>query len=68
MRSIRQHLTYANVMVTILAFVVLGGIGWAAGKIGTNEIENGAVTAKKLHKNAVTTKKVKDNAVTGAKV
>jgi hypothetical protein len=25
MRRIRQHLTYANVMVTILAFVVLGG-------------------------------------------
>jgi hypothetical protein len=25
MRRIRQHMTYANVMVTILAFVVLGG-------------------------------------------
>jgi hypothetical protein len=25
MRGIRRHLTYANVMVTILAFLVLGG-------------------------------------------
>ena len=25
MRSIRRHLTYSNVMVTILAFMVLGG-------------------------------------------
>src|SRR5438876_12450397 len=25
MRRIRSHLTYANVMVTILAFIVLGG-------------------------------------------
>ena len=27
---IRSHLTYANVMVTILAFVVLGGVSYAA--------------------------------------
>jgi hypothetical protein len=30
MRKIRSHLTYANVMVTILAFVVLGGTAAAA--------------------------------------
>jgi hypothetical protein len=27
---VRSHLTYANVMVTILAFIVLGGMGYAA--------------------------------------
>lgn len=27
---IRSHLTYANVMVTMLAFIVLGGVGYAA--------------------------------------
>ena len=27
---IRSHLTYANVMVTILAFIVLGGVSYAA--------------------------------------
>jgi hypothetical protein len=68
MRRIRAHLTYSNVMSTIAVFGVLaGGSAWAASKIGTNEIEPGAVTAKKLHKNAVTTKKIKDDAVTGDK-
>ena len=67
MRRIRPHLTYANVMATIAVFGVLGGSAWAASKIDTNQIERGAVTAKKLHKNAVTTKKIKDEAVTGDK-
>jgi hypothetical protein len=68
MSRIRPHLTYANVMSTIAVFGVLaGGSAWAALKIDTNQIEKGAVTAKKLHKNAVTTKKIKDDAVTGEK-
>ena len=46
MRRIRAHLTYSNVMSTIAVFGVLaGGSAWAASKIGTNEIEPGAVTA-----------------------
>ncbi|HEU4801925.1 MAG TPA: hypothetical protein VFS73_01975 [Solirubrobacterales bacterium] len=67
MRRDRPKLTYANVMSTIAVFAALGGSAWAASKIGTKQIEAGAVTAKKLHKNAVTTKKIKDDAVTGAK-
>jgi hypothetical protein len=68
MGRIRPHLTYSNVMSTIAVFAVLaGGSAWAASKIGTSQIKNGAVTAKKLHKNAVTTKKIKNDAVTGAK-
>jgi len=56
-------------LVALIAlFVAIGGISWAATKIGTSDIKNSAVTAKKLHKNAVTTKKIKNNAVNGAKV
>jgi hypothetical protein len=32
-RLVRAHLTYANVMVTILAFVVLGGAAFAASRL-----------------------------------
>lgn len=56
------------VALTALSVVVLGGSAWAASKIGTNQIKNGAVTTKKLHNGAVTTKKIKNNAVNGAKV
>jgi hypothetical protein len=57
----------ALVISLIALFVAMGGIGYAAAKIGTSDIENGAVTTKKLHNKAVTTKKIKANAVTGAK-
>jgi hypothetical protein len=56
-------------IVALLALVAsAAGVGYAAAQIGTNDIKNGAVTAKKIHKNAVTGKKIKKNAVTGKKV
>ncbi len=54
MKSIREHLTYANVVATLALFLVLsGGAAYAAGH---------------LAKNSVGTKQLKNNAVTGAKV
>jgi hypothetical protein len=55
---LREKLTYANVMVTVLAFLVLGGTGaYAAihlgkGSVGTKQIKNGAVTLKKISASA----------------
>jgi len=57
----------AMLVALIALFVAIGGISWAAAKITTSDIKNGAVTTKKLHNNAVSTKKIKNNAVTGAK-
>jgi hypothetical protein len=39
MRSIRRHLTYSNVMVTILAFIVLSG-GTAVALSGTDTVQS----------------------------
>ncbi len=58
----------AMVVALIALFVAIGGVSWAAATIGTNDIQNGAVTAKKLHKKSVTRKKIKKNAVNGKKV
>lgn len=58
----------AMVVALIALFLALGGIGYAAATIGTNDIKNSAVTAKKLHKKAVTTKKIKKNAVKTPKI
>jgi hypothetical protein len=55
----RPKLSYANVMVTLLAFVVLcGGGAYAAGQLG-----KGSVGTPQLRKNAVTSAKVKDGAL-----
>lgn len=63
-RGIRRHLTYANVMVSILAFVVLGGASaFAASQIGKN-----TVGSRQLKSKAVTTGKVAPNAINGSKV
>ena len=64
MRRLSGKLTYSNVMVTILAFVVLGGgAAYAASHLGKK-----TVGAKQLKPNAVTTAKIKKSAVTGAKI
>jgi hypothetical protein len=45
---IKPKLTYANVMVTLLAFVVLGGGAYAAAKIGAGDIKKDAVRSKHI--------------------
>jgi len=79
---LRSRLTYANVMVTILAFLVLGG-GTAAALSGSNtvfsddivdgqvkapDIAAGAVNSPKLTTAAVNSAKVADNSLTGSDV
>ena len=64
MKRVASKLTYANVMVTILAFVVLaGGTAFAAGQLGKN-----TVGSKQLKKNAVTAANINNNAVTAANI
>jgi len=58
----------ASVLAIVALFAALGGVSYAAGKIGTAQIKNGAVTKKKLHKNAVATAKVRNGAITTAKL
>lgn len=59
MKRLRGKLTYANVMVTILAFVVLcGGAAIAAVELGKN-----TVGTKQLKRGAVTSAKVKDGSL-----
>jgi hypothetical protein len=55
--KLRKKLSYANVMVTILAFIVLGGVAYGGvhlGKnsVGTKQIKNGAVTQTKISPSA----------------
>jgi hypothetical protein len=61
---LRRALTFENVLVTVVAFVVFaGGTAFAAQQLGKK-----TVGAKQLKANAVTTAKIKKNAVTKAKI
>ena len=63
-RRIRPHLSYATVVSSLTAFVVLcGGAAFAA-----NQLAKNSVGKKQLKANAVTTAKIKKNAVTKAKI
>jgi hypothetical protein len=62
-RRLGSHLTYANVMVTLLAFVVLGGGAYAAfhlpkNSVRSRNIKNGQVKTPDLANSAVTASKV----------
>jgi len=65
----KPRLTYANVMVTILAFIVLGGGAYAAAgnlaknSVGKKQIKNGAVTRAKISDGAVDGSKVADHSL-----
>jgi hypothetical protein len=68
MRQRFKRPSAALIIACIALFISIGGVGYAASKIGTNDIKNGAVTAKKLHKKAVKTKKINKEAVTNGKL
>ena len=73
MRSIRRHLTYSNVMVTLLAFMVLGG-GSAVALSGVNTVQSddlgpGAqVKAPDVAANAINGSDVVDDSLDGADI
>ena len=70
---ILQHLTYANVMSTIAAFMAISGVAWAAAtlpndSVGTPQLKANAVTSPKIKNGQVTSLDAKDNAFTGVDI
>ena len=59
----------AALVVGLLALVLTASAtGYAAGRVGTADLQDGAVTAAKIKKNAVTAEKLAKNSVTSSKV
>jgi trimeric autotransporter adhesin len=60
----REKLLHPATFLSLAAlFVALGGVGYAATKIGTQQLRNRAVTAPKLANNSVTPAKIRTGAV-----
>ncbi len=68
LRTIRDRLTYANVMSTLAVFIALGGSSYAALKVGSKEINDGAVRSVDLRNNDVRGKDVRNGTLTGRDV
>ena len=72
--KLRDNLTYANVMVTILAFVVLGGAtAYAAfrvppNSVGSRQLKAKAVTGGKIANATISGGKIEPETITGANV
>jgi hypothetical protein len=59
-----RRLPSPSLAISLLAlFVSLGGVGYAAATIGTNQIKNGAVTTKKIHNGSIRSRDVRKNAL-----
>lgn len=58
----------AMVVALIALFVSIGGVGYAASKIDTDDLASGAVTKRKLHNKAVNTRKISNQAVKTGKI
>lgn len=74
MKSLRERLTYANVMSTIAVFLFLGGATALAAQhlarhsVGSKQLKANAVTTAKIKKEAVSRKKIKKNAIDGSRI
>ena len=68
--KIRQHLSYANVVATLALAVALGGTGaYAAGVIGSGDIENNSIRSKDLkNRKAVKAVDVRRDGLTGKEI
>jgi hypothetical protein len=58
----------AMVVALIALFVALGGVGYAAATIGTNDIKNGAVTSKKIRNRTIRNFDVRRQTLTGSRI
>jgi uncharacterized protein YjbI with pentapeptide repeats len=62
-RTIRGHLTYANVMASVAVFIALGGVSYAAVTLPKNSVGSSQIT-----QNAVSGSEVNDSSLTGADI
>jgi hypothetical protein len=66
--SLRQRLTYANVMSTIAVFIALGGSSYAALQIDSGDIANNSVRGVDVRNRSISERDVKRNALGGRSI
>jgi len=66
-KSLRQRLTYANVMSTLAVFIALGGSSYAAVKINGANLKNRSISAGKVKRNTLTGREIRECGLAGCR-
>jgi hypothetical protein len=65
---LRARLTYANVVATLALFLALGGVSYAAIRVGTGSIINNSVRTQDLRNNDIRSKDIRNRAIQHADI
>jgi len=68
LRSIRGHITYANVTATLALFIAIGGSSYAALRIGSREIVDNSVRSGDIRNNHVRSRDIRNRTLLGRDV
>jgi hypothetical protein len=68
LRSIADRLNYSNVVATLALFIALGGSSYAALKIGSGNIRDGAVQSRDLRNNDIRGRDVRNRSLTSSDI
>src|SRR5215210_1714539 len=60
---LRAHLTYANLVASLALFVALGGVSYAAIRVGTGSIINNSVRTQDLRNNDIRGKDIRNRTI-----
>jgi len=65
---LRARLTYANVVATLALFLALGGVSYAAIRVGSASIVNNSVRTQDLRNNDIRSKDIRNRTIVGRDV
>jgi hypothetical protein len=65
---LRAHLTYANVVATLALFLALGGVSYAAIRVGSGSIINNSVRTQDLRNNDIRGKDIRNRTIQHADI
>jgi hypothetical protein len=67
-RTLRERLSYANVMSTLAVFLALGGSSYAVIKIDSGDIANNSVRGIDVHNRSLTQRDLRPNTLSGRSI
>jgi hypothetical protein len=68
LRTLRERLTYANVMSTLAVFIALGGSSYAVLRIDSRDIANNSIRSVDVRDRSLAQRDVKRNTLTGRSI